>query len=71
MGYRIQKAAELLKDPSEKVTHAASAVGFNDLSDFARIFKLYLGITPSKYRRQQKDLKIFPDIYNLRVNFKT
>jgi YesN/AraC family two-component response regulator len=51
---RIQKAVELLKVPSEKVTHAAGAVGFNDLSDFARIFKQYIGISPSKYRKQQR-----------------
>ncbi|MBI1821821.1 MAG: DNA-binding response regulator [Nitrospirae bacterium] len=52
--FRIHKAAELLNDPSEKVTHAASSVGFNDLSDFARIFKQYMGVTPLKYRQQQK-----------------
>lgn len=50
---RIQKAVELLKNPSEKVTHAAGAVGFNDLSDFARIFKQYVGLTPSQYRQIQ------------------
>ena len=36
---RIQRAAELMRQPNVSVTEAAFGVGFNDLSYFARMFR--------------------------------
>ena len=47
--YRISKAMELLRTPGISVTEVAFAVGFNDLSYFARRFRQYAGVSPSKY----------------------
>ena len=55
---RIQKACELLRKPSIQIKSVAFSVGFNDLSYFTRIFKRYLGATPSKYQRATDAFKI-------------
>ena len=47
--YRITEACRMLQNPSASVTDVAYAVGFNDSSYFARIFKRYAGVTPSQY----------------------
>ena len=59
---RIQRAAELLKQPAVSVTEAAFVVGFNDLSYFARMFRRQLGVSPSHYRteRDPSQLPLFP-----------
>ncbi len=48
--HRIGKALKLLRNPRSNVTEVAFAVGFNDLSHFARMFRRYVGLCPSKYR---------------------
>lgn len=48
--YRISRACELLSDLSVPVKTVAFAVGFNDLSYFARTFRRHMGITPSAYQ---------------------
>ena len=50
LGYRIARACEQLADPAALAKEVAYAVGFNDLSHFARVFKRQIGICPSKYR---------------------
>jgi AraC-like DNA-binding protein len=40
-----------LRNPRASVTDIAFAVGFNDLSHFARMFRRYVGLCPSKYRK--------------------
>jgi AraC-like DNA-binding protein/CheY-like chemotaxis protein len=47
--YRIGSACRLLRRPSVSVTEVAYAVGFNDASYFARMFKRYMGMLPSEY----------------------
>jgi len=47
VGYRLQEACRLLENPATSVTEVAYAVGFNDASYFARIFKQRLGVPPS------------------------
>lgn len=49
---RVQKAAELLKAGTLKITQIASQCGFQDMSYFAKTFKDMMGQTPSEYRRQ-------------------
>jgi AraC-like DNA-binding protein len=53
--YRIEKAKELLKEPSKKeltVLEILYEVGFNSKSSFNTAFKKYTGETPTQYRKQ-------------------
>ena len=45
--YRLTEACRLLENPGTTVTDVAYAVGFNDPSYFARIFKQRIGTPPS------------------------
>lgn len=59
---RIQRAAELMKQPRSSVTDAAFGVGFNDLSYFARVFRKRMGVCPSTYRarNEARQIGLFP-----------
>ena len=48
---RMERAAELLRDPALTISEVAYRVGFDDPNYFSRIFKDYYGITASKYRK--------------------
>ena len=48
--YRIERAKELLKDPSQKLYDICFAVGYADPSYFSKLFKKATGLTPSAYR---------------------
>lgn len=50
---RIEKAKELLKEPSIKVYEVAQMVGYKDPHYFSQLFKKYTGITPVQYRNSQ------------------
>ena len=47
---RIGHAKELLKEEKWSVTEVAAMVGYNDTSQFIRIFRQEVGVTPMKYR---------------------
>lgn len=47
---RIKEAQELLKLKKYSISEAAYKVGFNDLSYFSKMFRRYLGHSPSTYR---------------------
>lgn len=47
---RISHARRLLANPSMSVSDVASAVGFDDPSYFARVFRKQEGVTPTDYR---------------------
>ena len=49
-GIRIEKAKELLKDPSLRISDIADAVGFQDLPHFSRVFKKVAGMSANEYR---------------------
>jgi YesN/AraC family two-component response regulator len=51
---RINKAAELLRNSDSSVLDVAYAVGFNDHSHFARMFRRYVGVPPSIYGQHNK-----------------
>lgn len=51
---RIQKAKELLKDPTRKIYEIAGMVGYEDVQYFTRIFKSAIGVTPVQYREKVK-----------------
>ena len=46
---RLQRAAQLLKDPGRQVAEVAYQVGFNHLSYFAKCFKEKYGVAPSSF----------------------
>ncbi|MCJ0743421.1 helix-turn-helix domain-containing protein [Pedobacter montanisoli] len=53
--YRIEKAIQILKDPSQKeltVLEILYQVGFNSKSSFNTSFKKYTGKTPTDFRKQ-------------------
>ena len=49
---RIDKAKELLKDPSLRIGDIAEAVGFLDMAHFSRVFKKIEGISANEYRNK-------------------
>lgn len=51
---RIQKAKELMSDPTVKIYEIAGMVGYDDVQYFTRIFKTIVGVTPMQYREKIK-----------------
>ncbi|MBO7357695.1 MAG: response regulator [Lachnospiraceae bacterium] len=51
-GIRIDKAKELLKNPSYRICDIAEEVGFTDLTHFSRVFKKTEGISANEYRNK-------------------
>jgi signal transduction histidine kinase/AraC-like DNA-binding protein/ABC-type sugar transport system substrate-binding protein len=49
--FRIKEACKLLEEGNQTITAVALAVGFNDLTYFARVFHREMGVSPSEYRR--------------------
>ncbi|SHK77294.1 AraC-type DNA-binding protein [Chishuiella changwenlii] len=55
--YRIEKAKEILKNPSKKeltILEILYEVGFNSKSSFSTSFKKYTGTTPTDFRKNPK-----------------
>jgi AraC-like DNA-binding protein len=50
---RVDKACSLLRNPNDRVSEIAFAVGFQSLSQFNRTFKKLTGKSPTTYRRAQ------------------
>lgn len=48
---RIEAACHEMKVNGSSVTQAAYNCGFNDLSYFSKVFKLYKGISPKDYKK--------------------
>lgn len=48
--FRLQKAKELLRDPSLKIYQVAQQVGYGDWRYFSEIFKRTTGQSPAQYR---------------------
>ncbi|MBQ9252727.1 MAG: response regulator [Clostridia bacterium] len=47
---RIERAKQLLKDPSLRIHQVAEATGYADVAHFSKSFKKYTGQTPGDYR---------------------
>ena len=52
---RIAKASRMLIDSSKTILEIAFECGFNNISNFNRVFKNKKGITPSQYRETNKN----------------
>jgi len=48
---RVRRAVEMLADPRATMKAICYEVGFNDESYFSRIFRRYIGTTPSMYQK--------------------
>jgi AraC-like DNA-binding protein len=48
--FRVAEACRLLECEGASVTDVGCAVGFNDPSHFARVFRRYTGLVPSQYK---------------------
>lgn len=53
--YRIQQAAKLLTDSQDRISDIAVHCGFQDMSYFTKSFREELGVTPTEYRRSDKN----------------
>jgi YesN/AraC family two-component response regulator len=51
---RIEKAKNLLLNPNLRVSEIAYEVGFQSLTHFNRVFKKFIGQSPTEYRTQVK-----------------
>ncbi len=51
---RIEKAKELLADPSLRIGDIADMVGFLDMAHFSRVFKKQAGVSANEYRNGLK-----------------
>jgi len=51
---RIEKAVDYLKSSNYTLTKIAYLTGFSDQSHFTRIFKKFIGVNPSIYRKKLK-----------------
>lgn len=50
---RIERAKQLLREPSLKIGTIAEKVGFMDLARFSKVFKKMVGISANEYRNKQ------------------
>ena len=51
---RIEKAKELLREPSLRIGDIAEKVGFLDMAHFSRVFKKHTGFSANEFRNQMK-----------------
>lgn len=51
-GVRIEKAKELLEDPSLRISEIAEMVGYSDTAHFSRVFKKLEGVSANEYRNK-------------------
>lgn len=49
---RMEKAAELLRDGTQKVKDVSSQVGYDNVSYFTQSFQKWYGVTPNEYRQK-------------------
>lgn len=52
---RMQHAQILLEQSDYSVSHVAAQVGYPDSANFSRIFRRYVGVSPSSFRKKQLD----------------
>ncbi len=53
--FRLQRAADLLKQNTGTVAEICYKVGFNDQAYFSRAFKKQFGVSPSEYKSAEKN----------------
>ncbi len=48
--HRLKRALELIRDQGRRINEIARETGFRDMSYFGRIFRKYIGVSPSDYQ---------------------
>ena len=59
--FRVNRSQSFLKNNDKSVTDIAFDAGFSSSQYFARVFKSMVGVTPSAYRQQRRDLARYDD----------
>ena len=49
--YKMQKAAQLLRDTEQSITDIAASIGYENPNKFSSAFKTMFGCSPREYRR--------------------
>ena len=52
---RLERAEQLLHDTDWRISRIAEAVGFESFSYFSKRFREAMGMTPSEYRRHERE----------------
>lgn len=55
--HRIEKSKALLRSTQMPISEVAARVGFNSFSYYSKMFREYVKMTPSEYRRKNGDVK--------------
>ena len=50
--FRLNKAKELMSDPTFRIKEIADLVGYDDVRYFIKVFKSYTGLSPNIYKEQ-------------------
>ena len=50
--FRIDKAKELMNDPTMRIKEIAGMVGYDNVQYFIKVFKSVTGISPNTYKEQ-------------------
>ncbi len=53
--HRIMRAKEFLRNPKIAIIDVAQLSGFTDTSNFARLFRRYIGMAPSYYQKKHTE----------------
>lgn len=59
-GFRIDRAAQMMIETEHTISEISYACGFNNISNFNRVFRERIGTTPNDYRNKFKE-SIIPD----------
>ena len=62
IGYRLTESTRLLLNPIASISDVAFTVGFNAPSYYARVFKKYMGLSPSECRQILKEKRSVEEI---------
>lgn len=54
---RMEQSCEMLKHTTMKVSDISERVGYKDADTFTKVFKRSIGVTPSEYRKQNREHK--------------
>jgi len=54
ISHRMEEAATLLESGDEPISEVASRVGYEAASAFSKAFGRYYGVSPGRYRADQK-----------------
>lgn len=55
---RIEKAKALLEEEQFNISEVANAVGYAEPKYFSNVFKKFVGMTPSAYRRSVQEVQM-------------